>query len=196
MTRSQGPLTFLGIAGSLRRGSYNRGLIRAAVEVAPEGTTVVPFDLSDLPMFNADIEAEGDPAAVAAFKRAISAADALLIATPEYNHCVPGLLKNAIGWASRPARRSVLTGKPVAIMGATPGSGGTARAQAHLRDGLAYTNGYVLPVPEVLVPLAAAKFDAEGNLTDAETREAVRDLLVSLAAWTRRLRSTDEAVAS
>jgi multimeric flavodoxin WrbA len=141
MTRSQGPLTFLGIAGSLRRGSYNRGLIRAAVEVAPEGTTVVPFDLSDLPMFNADVEAEGDPAAVAAFKRAISAADALLIATPEYNHCVPGLLKNAIDWASRPARRSVLTGKPVAIMGATPGSGGTGpctgasarRARLHQR---------------------------------------------------------------
>jgi chromate reductase len=196
MTRSQEPLTFLGIAGSLRRGSYNRGLIRAAVEVAPEGTTVVPFDLADLPMFNADVEAEGDPAAVAAFKRAISAADALLIATPEYNHCVPGLLKNAIDWASRPARWSVLTGKPVAIMGATPGSGGTARAQAHLRDGLAYTNGYVLPLPEVLVPLAGAKFDAEGNLTDPETRDEVRDLLVSLAAWTRRLRSTEEAVAS
>ena len=196
MTRSHAPLTFLGIAGSLRRGSYNRGLIRAAVEVAPEGTTVIPFDLADLPMFNADVEAEGDPAAVAVFKRAISAADALLIATPEYNHCVPGLLKNAIDWASRPARRSVLTGKPVAIMGATSGGGGTARAQAHLRDGLAYTNGYVLPLPEVLVPLAVAKFDADGNLTDLETREEVRDLLVSLAAWTRRLRSTDEAVAS
>ena len=159
MTRSHAPLTFLGIAGSLRRGSYNRGLIRAAVEVAPEGTTVIPFDLADLPMFNADVEAEGDPAAVAVFKRAISAADALLIATPEYNHCVPGLLKNAIDWASRPARRSVLTGKPVAIMGATSGGGGTARAQAHLRDGLAYTNGYVLPLPEVLVPLAVAKFE-------------------------------------
>jgi chromate reductase, NAD(P)H dehydrogenase (quinone) len=136
MTRSHGPLTFLGIAGSLRRGSYNRSLIRAAIELAPAGTTVIPYDLMDLPMYNGDVEAEGDPEAVAAFKHAINAADSLLIATPEYNHCVPGVLKNAIDWASRPARSSVLTGKPVAIMGATPGSGGTARAQAHLRDGL------------------------------------------------------------
>ena len=196
MTRSQTPLTFLGIAGSLRRGSYNRGLIRAAVDLAPAGTAVIPYDLADLPMFNADVEAEGDPAAVAAFKRAIGEADALLIATPEYNHCVPGVLKNAIDWASRPAGRSVLTGKPVAIMGASTGGGGTARAQAHLRDGLAYTNGLVLPLPEVLVPLAASKFDAESTLTDPETREAVRDLLVSLAAWTRRMGAADEEVAS
>ncbi len=196
MTRPQEPLTVLGIAGSLRRGSYNMGLIRAAVEVAPRGTTVVPLHRADLPMFNGAVEAEGDPASVAVMKRALSAADALLIATPEYNHCVPGVLKNAIDWASRPARTSVLTGKPVAIMGASSGGGGTARAQAHLRDGLAYTNGYVLPLPEVLVPLAVAKFDAESNLTYLETREDIRDLLVSLAAWTRRLRSTDEAVAS
>jgi chromate reductase len=196
MTTMPFPLSVLGIAGSLRRGSYNRGLIRAAVEVAPAGTTVVPYDLADLPMFNADVEAEGDPAAVAAFKRAIGEADALLIATPEYNHCVPGVLKNAIDWASRPARASVLTGKPVAIMGASTGGGGTARAQAHLRDGLSYTNGLVLPLPEVLVPLAASKFDAESSLTDPETREAVRDLLVSLAAWTRRMGAADEAVAS
>lgn len=196
MARSHAPLTFLGIAGSLRRGSYNRGLIRAAVEVAPEGTTASRMTSATCRCSTGMSRPKGDPEAVAAFKRAIGTADALLIATPEYNHCVPGLLKNAIEWASRPARRSVLTGKPVAIMGATPGSGGTARAQAHLRDGLAYTNGYVLPLPEVLVPLAAAKFDAEGNLTDAETRAAVRDLLVSLAAWTRRLRSTQESVAS
>jgi chromate reductase, NAD(P)H dehydrogenase (quinone) len=196
MTSTPAPLRFLGIAGSLRRGSFNRGLIRAAVELAPAGITVIPYDLIDLPMFNADVEAEGDPAAVAGFKRAIREADALVIATPEYNHCVPGVLKNAIDWASRPTRGSVLTGKPVAIMGATPGRGGTARAQAHLRDGLAYTNGFVLPLPEVLVSLANEKFDGEGTLTDPETREDVRDLLVSLGAWTRRLGSTDEAVAS
>jgi chromate reductase len=190
-------LTFLGIAGSLRRASINRGLIRAAIEFAPEGTRVISFDLDDIPLFNADIEEDGDPTAVAELKRAIAAADALLIATPEYNHCVPGVLKNAVDWASRPARRSVLTGKPVAIMGASTGRGGTARAQAHLRDGLAYTNGLVLPLPEVLVGLAGEKFDAEGNLNDAETRQEVRDLLVSLAAWTRRLQqSSDEAVAS
>ena len=196
MTRSQTPFTVLGIAGSLRRGSYNRGLIRAAVEVAPAGTTVIPYDLADLPLFNADVEAQGDPPSVAAFKRAVREADALLIATPEYNHCVPGVLKNAIDWASRPARASVLTGKPVAIMGASTGGGGTARAQAHLRDGLSYTNGLVLPLPEVLVPFADSKFDAESTLTDPDTREALRDLLVSFAAWTRRMGAADEAVAS
>ena len=191
------PLTFLGIAGSLRRTSFNRGLIRAAMEVAPPGTRVVSYDLADIPLFNADVEAEGDPSAVANFKQAIAGADALVIATPEYNHCVPGVLKNAIDWASRPPRRAVLTGKPVAIMGASTGSGATARAQAHLRDGLAYTNGFVLPLPEVLVGLAREKFDDDGNLTDDGTREEVRDLLVSLAAWTRRLRrAEEEAVAS
>ncbi len=196
MTTTPFPLTVLGIAGSLRRGSYNRGLIRAAVDLAPAGTTVIPYDLADLPLFNADVEAQGDPPSVAAFKRAIREADALLIATPEYNHCVPGVLKNAIDWASRPARASVLTGKPVAIMGASTGGGGTARAQAHLRDGLSYTNGLVLPLPEVLVPFADSKFDAESSLTDPETREAVRDLLVSFAAWTRRMGAADEEVAS
>ena len=195
-TRDDKPLTFLGIAGSLRRGSYNRGLIRAAVELAPAGARVVPYDLIDLPLYNGDLEAEGDPEPVAAFKGAIASADALLIASPEYNHCVPGVLKNAIDWASRPARASVLTGKPVAIMGASTGRGGTARAQAHLRDGLAYTNGLVLPLPEVLVPLAAEKFDDESVLVDPVTREEVGDLLVSLAAWTRRLAVNDEAVAS
>lgn len=196
-TRPNPPLTILGIAGSLRRASYNRGLIRAAMELAPTGTSVVPYDLADLPMFDADVEAEGDPPAVTVFKRAIAGADALLIATPEYNHCVPGVLKNAVDWASRPARNSVLTGKPVAIMGASTGRGATARAQAHLRDGLAYTNGLVLPLPEVLVGVAREKFDEESNLTDERTRDEVHDLLVALAAWTRRLiRSADEAVAS
>ncbi len=196
-TRARTPLRFLGIAGSLRRASYNRGLLRAAVDAAPAGVSVTAFDLADLPIFNADVEAEGDPAPVSAFKEAIAAADALLIATPEYNHCVPGVLKNAIDWASRPARRSVLADKPVAIMGASTGRGGTARAQAHLRDGLAYTNGLVLALPEVLVGEARIKFDDDGNLHDDDTRAEVRDLLVSLAAWTRRLqRFEGEAVAS
>ena len=190
-------LTFLGVAGSLRRASFNRGLIRAAIELAPAGTRMTSYDLAEIPMFNADVEALGDPAPVAAFKRAIASVDALVIATPEYNHCVPGVLKNAIDWASRPARRSVLTDKPVAIMGASTGRGGTARAQAHLRDGLAYTTGLVLPLPEVLVDLAPAKFDADGTLIDDETRTEVRDLLLSLAAWTRRLpREREDAAAS
>jgi chromate reductase len=184
-------LTILGIAGSLRRASLNRGLIRAAVELAPAGLAVTGYDLDDIPMYNGDVEALGDPEPVAAFKRAIAEADALLIATPEYNHCVPGMLKNAIDWASRPARASVLTGKPVAIMGASPSRGGTARAQAQLRDGLAYTNGFVLPLTEVLVAQATDKFDADGDLIDQATGDEIRDLLVALAAWTRRLAQTE-----
>lgn len=195
-TTAAAPLTFLGIAGSLRAASYNRGLIRAAAELAPPGTTVVPYDLANLPMFNADVEADGDPPAVADFKRAIADADALLVATPEYNHCVPGVLKNAVDWASRPARQSVLTDKPVAIFGASTGRGATARAQAHLRDGLAYTNGLVLPLPEVLVGVAREKFDENGNLLDSETRDEVSDLLVALVAWTRRLQRSEDAIAS
>ncbi len=189
------PLHVLGIAGSIRRASFNRGLIRAAVDLAPPNITVRMHELIDLPMFNADVEAFGDPEPVATFKRAIAGADALLVATPEYNHCIPGVLKNAIDWASRPARASALSGKPVAIMGASPGRGGTARAQAQLRDGLTFTGSLVLPLPELLVPLAGDKFDADGDLTDPGTRAEIRDLLVALAAWTRRL-SHDERLAS
>lgn len=189
------PLHFLGIAGSLRRASFNRGLIRAAIDAAPRGISVTAFDLHDIPMFDADVEADGDPASVADLKRAIGQADALLIATPEYNHCVPGVLKNAIDWASRPPRSSVLSGKPVAVMGASPGRGGTARAQAQLRDGLTYTGSLVLPLPELLVPLAGTKFDDAGDLTDEETRAEVRDVLVALGAWARRL-SEGERLAS
>jgi chromate reductase len=181
------PLHILGIAGSLRRASFNRGLIRAATQVAPPGISVTAFELHELPMYDGDLEAEGDPTPVSALKRAIGEADALLLATPEYNHCVPGVLKNAIDWASRPPRAAVLTGKPVAVMGASPGRGGTARAQAQLRDGLTFTGSLVLPLPELLVPLAGAKFDERGDLVDEGTRVEIRDLLVALAAWTRRL---------
>jgi chromate reductase len=182
------PLHVVGIAGSLRRGSFNRGLLRAAVHVAPPGMRLAVHDLADLPMFNADVEALGDPDPVRRFKEAIATADALLIATPEYNRCVPGVLKNAIDWASRPARQSVLTNKPVAIMGASTGGGGTARAQAHLRDGLGYTNGLVLPQPEVLVPFAAARFNEAGDLQDDPAKDAIRELLGALSDWVRQLR--------
>ena len=196
MASTSRPISVLGIAGSLRGASFNRGLIRAATEVAPVGIRVVPFDLAEIPLFNADVEVSGDPPPVANLKQAIHAADALIIATPEYNHCVPGVLKNAIDWASRPARQSVLSGKAVAIMGASTGRGATARAQAHLRDGLAYTGGLVLPLPEVLVGFARDKFDDDGNLTDADTMSEVRDLLVALAAWTKRVGHSEDAVAS
>ncbi len=192
---SRPAVTFLGIAGSLRRLSYNRGLVRAAVELAPQGITVIPFDIAEIPFYNADVEAQGDPEPVVRFKRAIAGVDGLLIASPEYNHCVPGVLKNAIDWASRPPRDSVLTGKPIAIMGASTSRGGTARAQAQLRDGLSYTGGLVLPLPEVLVPRAFERFDAESNLTDEEVRENVRDLLLSFRAWTSRVQSSADMAA-
>jgi chromate reductase, NAD(P)H dehydrogenase (quinone) len=181
-------LRVLGIAGSLRSGSYNRGLLEAAQELAPEGMVIDVFDLAPIPFFNQDVEARGDPEPVAALKAAIRHADALLIATPEFNYGMPGVLKNAIDWASRPPGQSVMNGKPAALMGATPGMTGTARAQLQLRQSFVFTQTYALLQPEVLVPLAPEKFSAEGRLTDEPTRQRVRALLEALADWTRRLR--------
>ena len=189
MSTSEGPLVVCGIAGSLRQASYNRALLRAAQEIAPEGMEVRIFDrMAEIPLFNEDVEARGDPESVQALKRAIGEADALLIATPEYNHGVPGVMKNAIDWASRPPRGSVLAGKPTAIFGASPGVTGTARAQSQLRQAFVFTQTPALLQPEILVYRAHEKFDAEGRLTDERTREFVGKLLRELADWTRRLR--------
>ena len=181
------PLKVLGIAGSLRAASYNRALLRAARELAPEGVTIETFDLIDVPLFNEDVEREGVPAAVQALRDAIAGADALLVATPEYNHGVPGVLKNAIDWASRPPGASPLAGKPAAVFGASPGQTGTARAQTQLRAAFVFTNTPALPQPEVLVFRAHEKFDADGRLTDESTRKWVRRLLEALADWTVKL---------
>lgn len=181
-------LVVCGIAGSLRQGSLNRALLRAAQELAPDGMEIRIFDrMAEIPPFNQDVEAEGDPEPVLALKRAIGEADALLVATPEYNHGVPGVLKNAIDWASRPPRDSVLAGKPTAILGASPGITGTARAQSQLRQAFVFTNTPALPQPEILVYRAREKFDDEGRLTDGKTREFLGRLLQELADWTRRL---------
>jgi chromate reductase len=150
--------------------------------------TIQILEIADIPVYNADVEAEGDPAPVAAFKRAVGAADGLLIATPEYNLGVPGVTKNVIDWASRPPRKSVLDGKPVAVMGATPGMGGTARGQSQLRQAFVFTNSYAMAQPEVLVRRASEMFDAEGRLTDDPTREHVARFLVAFAAWIARFR--------
>jgi len=182
-------LTVLGIAGSLRRQSYNRGLIAAAREIARDGMAIETADLAPIPLYNADVEAQGDPAPVAAFKAQIAAADALLIATPEYNHLLSGVLKNAIDWASRPVGKTVLRHKPVAIMGASGGLVGTARAQVALRQVLASNECYVLPSPQVLVPSARERFDAEGRLTDDRTRAQIKALLDALREWVDRLRA-------
>jgi chromate reductase, NAD(P)H dehydrogenase (quinone) len=182
-------LVVCGIAGSLRRASYNRALLRAAQEVAPAGMEIRIFDrMAEIPLFNEDVEAEGDPEPVQALKRAIGEADALLIATPEYNHGVPGILKNAIDWASRPPRRAVLAGKPAAIFGASPGVTGTARAQSQLRQAFVFTQTPALLQPEILVYRAREKFDAEGRLADEKTREFIGKLLQGLADLTRTLR--------
>jgi chromate reductase len=178
-----------GIAGSLRRGSYNRALLRAAVALAPDGMQIAVFDrLRDVPPYDADVEAAGDPEPVVALKAAIRDADALLVVTPEYNYGVPGVLKNAIDWASRPPTASVLAGKPTAIMGATPGRTGTARAQLALRQSFVFTQTPVLPGPEVLVGEAPRRFAPDGTLVDDGTRRYVRALLERLASWTERLR--------
>ncbi|MET0553777.1 MAG: NAD(P)H-dependent oxidoreductase [Vicinamibacteria bacterium] len=184
---SDAPVKVLGFAGSLRKGSLNRSLLRAAVELAPAGMTIDTFDLSPIPLYDGDVEALGDPPPVAAFKAAIRAADAILVATPEYNYGVPGVLKNAIDWASRPPNKSVLNDKPAAIMGASPGGFGTTRAQLQLRQAFLFTRTLPLLQPEVLVARAAEKFDADGRLADEKTREFVRSQLVALLAWTRRL---------
>jgi chromate reductase len=181
------PMRILGIAGSLRRASYNRGLIRAAVEEAPPDLVVEVFDLGDIPLFNQDVEDAGEPGSVIALKSAIAKADALLVATPEYNHGIPGVLKNTIDWASRPRMTSPLRDRPVAVMGASPGRGATARAQAQLRDAFVFTGACVMPQPELLISAAASHFDDHGNLTDPELRASVGELLEALRQWTRRI---------
>jgi chromate reductase len=177
----------VGFAGSLRRASYNRGLIRAAAESAPGGVTIEVIGLADIPLYNQDVEDAGEPASVIAFKSALASADAMLVATPEYNHGMPGVLKNAIDWASRPRVTSPLRDKPVAIMGASPGKGSTARAQAQLRDAFVFTGACVMPLPELLIGSAASHFDDDGNLIDARIRASIVELVEALRAWTIRL---------
>ena len=178
----------LGFAGSLRQGSYNRALLRACVELAPDGLVIETFDLAEVPLYNGDVEAEGDPPGVAAFKAAIRTADGLLMVTPEYNHGVPGVMKNAVDWASRPPQGAALAGKPVGIIGASPGMTGSARGQSQLRQAFEFTNSYCLPQPEVLVFRAHEKFDAAGRLTDEPTRGHLVKYLDALKAWVARFR--------
>jgi chromate reductase len=175
----------LGISGSLRERSYNTALLRAAAELAPPGVEIEIFDLSSIPFYDGDVEAAGDPEPVVKLREAVRDADALLVATPEYNRGTSGVLKNAIDWLSRPALASVLRWKPVAIMGASTGRGGTRRAQQQVRDALLYPGAIVLEEPEVAVPVAWEHFDEDGRLVDEKTRDAIRDLLEGVAAAPR-----------
>lgn len=179
-------LRILGIAGSLREASYNRAALRAAAELLPDGCELDVYDLNGLPGFNEDLE-RTPPPSVVDLKKRIQAADAVLFVTPEYNYSVPGVLKNAIDWASRPYGESAWTGKPAAIMGASIGSIGTARAQYHLRQMMVFLNMFPVNQPEVMIGNAATRFDAAGALTDNDTRKHIQGLMVSLVAWTRKL---------
>lgn len=180
-------ITILGFAGSLRKNSYNKALLRAAVELIPKDAKIETFDLEGIPPFNQDLEARM-PQKVKEFKAKIRSADAILIATPEYNFSIPGVLKNAIDWASRPYGDNSFEDKPVAIMGASPGRMGTARAQYHLRQIFVSLNMHPINRPEVMVTFAHEKIDENGRLKDEETRELIRELLKILVVWTRRLK--------
>ena len=189
-------LAVLGIAGSLRAASYNRALLRAAQELAPDGMAIRIFDLVAVPLYNGDVEAQGDPPPVVELKESIQVADALLIATPEYNYGIPGVLKNAIDWASRPSTGSVLVGKRTALMGGSVGSGATIRSQMQLRQVLHSTETPVLLRPEIHVPRIQEKVDNAGRLVDEKTRGRVRQLLQALQEWTlasERLEATSSS---
>jgi chromate reductase len=182
------PITILGIAGSLRQGSFNRAALRAAQGLAPAGVTIEIFDIGPIPLYNDDVYAQGFPPVVEEFRARIKAADGLLFATPEYNYSVPGVLKNAIDWASRPPAQP-FDGKPIAIMGASVGAMGSVRAQYHLRQSFVFLNGLVMSRPEVMIPAVGQKFDAEGTLTDEATRGFISAHLAAFQAWILRLQT-------
>jgi chromate reductase len=180
------PVRILGIAGSLRRQSYNRAALRAASKLVPADATLEVFELDGIPLFCQD-EEQNPPTNVVELKRCIRGANAILFVTPEYNYSVPGVLKNAIDWASRPYGDSAWSGKPAAIMGASIGTIGTARAQYHLRQIMVFLDMFPINQPEVMIGNAASRFDKDGNLTDETTKALIRKLIANLVAWTLRL---------
>jgi chromate reductase, NAD(P)H dehydrogenase (quinone) len=176
----------LGIAGSLRAKSYNLGLLRAAAELLPPGVDLEIVTLHDIPPYNADAQAaEGDPPPVADLKRQVAEADAVLVATPEYNYSIPGVLKNAIDWVSRPPKTCGIRKKPVGIIGASSGESGTIRSQLALRQVFVYLDAYAMVQPEFRLPRAAEKCDETGLLVDGEQRERLRAYIVALVDWAR-----------
>jgi chromate reductase len=182
-----GTISVLGIAGSLRQGSFNRATLRAAQELAPEGMRIDSFDIAPIPLYNEDVRQQGFPPPVEDLRARIKAADGLLLVTPEYNYSTSGVLKNAIDWASRPPEQP-FDGKPIGLMGASAGMFGTGRAQHHLRHCFIFLNGLVMNRPEVMIPAAQNKFDAGGKLTDQQTRDFIAAHLAAFKAWVLRLR--------
>lgn len=178
--------SILAVPGSLRRGSYNRALLRAAARAAPAGMTVTTYDaLASIPPLDEDVDQAtgGGPDPVRRLRDQVARAAGLLIATPEYNWSIPGVLKNAIDWLSRPGPEEVLIGKPVALMGASAGRWGTRLAQAALRQILTSTESLVLPGPVLFVRDARQAFDANGELVDAAIREQLAGLLATFSEW-------------
>jgi chromate reductase len=181
------PFTVLGIAGSLRAASYNRKLLAACAGLLPDGAALTTFDLADIPLYNEDLRAAGYPSPVEALRSAIAAADALLFVTPEYNYSVPGVLKNALDWASRPPGPPPM-GKVAATLGGSPGAHGTVRGQSHLKQVLMGMGMTVVSKPEVYVGNIDKKLDENGNLVDEATQKFVRELLSNLVTMARKLR--------
>ena len=179
-------MNILGIAGSLRKGSYNHAALRAAQELGPADMKIEIFEIGAIPLYNEDVKAQGFPPVVADLRAKIKAADGLLLATPEYNYSTSGVLKNVIDWVSRPPEHP-FDGKPIALMGASAGALGTARAQYHLRHMFIFLNAHILNRPEVFIGAAPSKFNAEGKLTDQPTRDFIAAMLTAFKAWIAKL---------
>src|SRR6266702_7744447 len=175
-------ISVLGICGSLRKASYNMATLRTAIALKPANMAVTVADISQIPPYNEDVRAAGFPPTVETLRRQIAASDALLFACPEYNYSMPGVLKNAIDWASRPPDQP-FAGKPCAIIGAAAGMAGSARAQYDLRRSCVFLDMHPLNKPEVLIGQAQTKFDAEGNLLDEAAKGFIRDLMANLVGW-------------
>lgn len=186
------PLTIAGLVGSLRAGSYNRALMRVVGEMLPEGAHLEILPIDEIPLYNFDVETEGVPASVTALAARLGACDALLIATPEYNHSVPGVLKNALDWASR-VSPSPFAGKPAAIVGASTGVVGTARAQEHLLLIAKALDLHVMNKPEVLLGRAQERFDEGGELTDEGTRKFLQKFVNAFVPWVESFRATPQS---
>lgn len=183
-------VNILAFAGSLRKDSYNKAALRAAQQLVPKGVVVTIFDLAGIPLFNEDVQKKGFPKRVQEFRKAISKADALLIATPEYNHAISGVLKNALDWASRKDAKGnkVLAGKPVAIMGASDGGFGTARAQVGLSTLANVLNMHLLVGHNIYISKAQEQFNQKGELVNDKTKQLLIDMLVALREWTLKLK--------
>lgn len=192
MNAQANTVKILGMAGSLRRGSYNKAALRAALDLLPEGAELKSMDLAQIPFFNEDLEGQPLPDAVLELASNVQAADALLLVTPEYNYSVAPVIKNAIDWISRQSTGAPVMGKPVALMSASTGMFGGARAQYHLRQTCVVCNMIPLNRPEVFIMQAQNKFDQNLRLTDDFTRNAIKNLLQALVDWTRLLKGNQE----